>query len=123
MMKNYLIRGNLQLVNNPGLGSCGIFATELILAKLEIEQRLQSYKHDAESTGKSNYRTRLSLRGNPGDHCEKCAAAMQWLINEAVGSELSARSYNTIHYWKENPEVLPSLLTYLIIFNDFLTAK
>ena len=123
MMKNYLIRGNLQLVNNPGLGSCGIFATELILAKLEIEQRLQHHKDDADNAGKSSYRTRLSLRGNPGDHCVKCTEAMQYLINKAVGSEPSTRSYNIIQYWKDNPEVPPSLLTYLISFNDLFTVN
>jgi hypothetical protein len=34
-----LIRGNLQLVDNPGLGYCGIFALELLIAKLAIDQR------------------------------------------------------------------------------------
>jgi len=68
---NYLIRKNLQLVNNPGLGFCGIFATELILALCDINQRLQNHRDDAKNEGKSSYKTRLSLRGNPGNHCEK----------------------------------------------------
>ena len=55
---------------------------------------------------------------------KKCAEAMHWLITKAVGTELSARSYNIIQYWKENPQVLHSLpLTYLNILNDFLTVK
>jgi len=37
---------------------------------------------------------------------KKCAEAMHWLITKAVGTELSARSYNIIQYWKENPQVL-----------------
>ena len=46
---NYLIRQNLQLIDNPGLGFCGIFATELILAKLDINQRLQDQRDDAKN--------------------------------------------------------------------------
>ena len=112
MMKcmNHLIRVNLEIVDNPGLGYCGIFAQNLIIAKNEFDRKLEDFKGDAEAEGKSSYKTRLSLRGNPGDHCETCAEAMQYLIAKAVGGEISARSYNVIQFWKDNPEVLPFLL-------------
>jgi hypothetical protein len=54
------------------------FALEQLIAKLAIDQRLQEQRADAENDGKSIYRTRLSLRGNPGDHCETCADAIKY---------------------------------------------
>jgi len=110
-----LIRGNLQLVDNPGLGYCGIFALELLIAKLAIDKRLQEQRADAENDGKIIYRTRISLRGNPGDHCETCADAMKFLIANANGSDLSSRSYNVIDYWKNNPQVLKLLFVIICL--------
>jgi hypothetical protein len=107
MSQNHLIRGNLLLIDNPGLGNCANFATELLLAKLDIDLKLKEQKGDAELEGKTNYRTRISLRGNPGEHCATCVASMEYLIAHADGTQLSARSNNVIQYWKDNPEVLP----------------
>jgi hypothetical protein len=93
------------LVDNPGRGFCLSFATELGIFRLENDAQLRNQKEDAIKAGSKSYRTRISLRGTPKDHCKKCVEAMKYVIDNADETELSARSCKVLEYWKVHPEV------------------
>lgn len=110
-----LIRKNCDLVDNPGRGFCLSFATELGIVRLGIVDELRNQKEDAIKVGCTAYRTRISLRGTPKDHCKKCIEAMKHVMRTADREVLSQRSCKVIDYWKDHPEVLDFISKFILL--------
>ena len=115
MTIHYSIRKNCNLIDNPGSGFCASFATELGIFRIDFDKQLQNQKEDAIKIGSTSYRTRISLRGTPKEHCRKCSEAMQYISDNADVQKLSARSYKVVDYWKKHPEVLNVLSKFILI--------